>query len=234
MPSVCILQHLECEDLGLIANVLEPCGIEPFYIRTYEGQEVPRTIDSFHGLIIMGGSMGVYEQDRYPFLTDEIAFIRDALQKNKPILGVCLGSQLLASTLGAEVRKGTQKELGWNTVTLTEWAFEDPLWQGLPSQFMGFHWHGDIFDLPKGAIHLASSSRTSFQAFRYGQKAYGFLFHLEVTEENIQDMITSFPDELAQAKVDGVEMVRRIPDFLPNLQNIGKIVFQRWVGLVRT
>jgi len=116
---VCAIQHLACETPGLIADVLAAQGITVQYIRAFQQQPVPRSLDRHDGLVVMGGPMGVYEQDQYPFLKEEIRLIQQALQADKPVLGVCLGSQLLAAALGAPVTRGPRKEIGWFPVTLT-------------------------------------------------------------------------------------------------------------------
>src|SRR5262249_25507763 len=152
-------------------------GARAEHVRADLGQPIPRSIGEAAGLIVMGGPMGVYEQDRYPYLTDEIRLIEDALGVGKPILGICLGSELLAAALGAEVRRATSKEIGWHRVSLTDSALEDKLLSGIDSSFMAYHWHGDEFELPVGAVALIRSDATANQAFRYGDRAYGFLFH---------------------------------------------------------
>ncbi len=176
--------------------------------------------------------MGVYERDRYPFLRQEIRLIEQALREAKPVLGVCLGSQLLAVTLRAQVAKGKRKEIGWYPVSLTDSAVADPLWRGVESPFMAYHWHGDVFELPQGAVSLASSELTQFEGFRYGNNAYGFLFHMEVTEKIIRDMVGTFADELQREGIDGQEIVRKIKVYLPSLQRIGRAVFHRWASLL--
>ena len=172
--------------------------------------------------------MGVHEQGSYPFLSDEIRLVEKALYEEKPVLGVCLGSQLLASALGADVRKGERKEIGWRRIRLAEAASEDSLLKGVQNSFMAFHWHGDVFKLPKGSVALASSVWTEYQAFRYGDKAYGFLFHMEVTEEIIRAMVAAFRDEIEEAQVDGNGIIRDIGQHLLTLQReIGKPAFER-------
>jgi len=232
MPKVLILQHITCETPGTIETALVGAGIEWHIHRSYEGQPGPSDIGVYDGLIVMGGPMGVYEYDRYAFLTEEIGLIQQALTAEKPILGVCLGSQLLASALGAEVKPGRAKEIGWYPLRLTEAANDDALWQGIASPFMGFHWHGDVFDVPAGAVSLASSEMTSCQAFRYGTNAYGFLFHMEVTATIIGDLVSTFADELQEASIDGEQILQSIDTQLTPLQQIGARVFKKWAGLV--
>jgi len=232
MSEVWVIQHVKCETLGTIADALKANHITARAIRVFEGQSVPKKMNEASGLVIMGGPMGVYEQDRYPFLQQEIHLIQRALEEDKPMLGICLGSQLLASALGAKVIKGKQKEIGWFPVTLTEAAKSDHLWAGVEPSFIAYHWHGDIFDLPPVATSLASSELTECQAYRYGPYAYGFLFHMEVTERIIQDMVEGFRDELREVGINGSEIVGKASKYLPRLQRIGGFVFQRWANLV--
>lgn len=178
--------------------------------------------------------MGVYEEERYPFLTLELRLIEKTLKEKKPVLGICLGSQLLATALGASVRKGKWKEIGWHQVELLAAAAEDRLLKNVPRSFVAFHWHGDIFDLPRDATSLASSLWTEHQAFRYGDNAYGFLFHMEITEEIIKAMINTFQGELREAKVDGKSIIQGIGKYLSYGQReIGEPVFDKWVSALQ-
>jgi GMP synthase-like glutamine amidotransferase len=176
--------------------------------------------------------MSVYDEDIYPFLGEERRLILNCLRENKPVLGVCLGSQLLASTLGARVIPGASKEIGWKRVTLTEEGKQDPLFLGVPPVFPGFHWHGDVFDLPQGTTRLASSEMTECQAFRYRGNVYGLLFHLEVTEETIADMTKSFPSELQMEGIDAASLLDTAKEVLPRLSPITQEVFSRWTALL--
>lgn len=233
VSTVVAIQHAHCETLGTITEALTASGIAVEVVRTFEGQPVPKGMSASAGLVVMGGPMGVYEQDRHPFLRDEIHLIEEALREDKPVLGVCLGSQLLAATLGAKVTKGRKKEIGWYPVTLTQDAISDPLWIGLEPSFMAYHWHGDIFEHPSGAVSLASSDLTECQAFCYGRHAYGFLFHMEVTEDIIKDMVKTFQEELQETGINSSRIVEQARDRLPPLQRIGKTVFKRWAGFVK-
>jgi GMP synthase (glutamine-hydrolysing) len=186
------------------------------------------------GLIVMGGPMGVYEQAKYPHLRDEMDLIESALKLGRPVLGVCLGSQLLAAVLGAKVKKGERKELGWHAVTLTEFAAQHSIFAGVAPEFWPFHWHGDVFSLPKKAVGLASSRQTSCQAFRYAKNAYGILFHLEVTRGQISQMLSDFAEELREAGGVAAEITAQIPRHLPDLAKIAGDVFGRWAKEVRS
>ena len=154
------------------------------------------------------------------------------MQQGKPILGVCLGSQLLASVLGARVSLGKNKEIGWHQVWLSNGASRDPLWVGVDPHFTAYHWHGDVFDLPAGATSLASSELTQHQAFRYGEVIYGLLFHLEITENMIREMIRTFSDELLEQNIDGGWVIQKAAEYLPPLEKIGRRVFGEWANLV--
>jgi GMP synthase (glutamine-hydrolysing) len=233
MTKVWAVQHVRCETLGTLGDVLQAKGISFEYIRTFEGEPISTEIKDASGLIVLGGPMAVYEQDRYPFLRQEIRLIEEALKENKPVLGICLGSQLLAAALGAKVTKGKLKEIGWYPVRLKEAAVNDPLWAGREPSFTAYHWHGDVFDLPFGAVSLASSDLTEHQAFRHGRNAYGFLFHMETTEKIIREMVETFRNELKEAGIDGQRIIEQTGDHLPRLQGIGKSVFERWTDRVK-
>jgi GMP synthase (glutamine-hydrolysing) len=230
VAGVWALQHTPIESLGTIETALRARGIEANYIETHLSEPVPREMADKAGLIVMGGPLGVYEQAKYPFLRDEMRLIESALTLGRPVLGVCLGSQLLAAALGAEVKKGERKELGWHAVTLTEPASQDQLFAGIRSEFWPFHWHGDVFALPKQALRLAFSRQTPCQAFRYGKNAYGILFHLEVTVEQISAMLSAFADELRETGVEASEVREGNPRHMPVLQEIAGAVFDRWAS----
>ena len=232
--KIVILQHIHCETPGIISDCLQSADIDIHYIRTFEGDPIPSSMNALDGLIVMGGPMSVYDYEKFRFLLEEQRLIEAALRDDKPVLGVCLGSQLLAATLGANVKSGAQKEIGWHPITLLQSAARDDLWKDLPQQFMAYHWHGDVFDLPHEAVSLASSELTPCQGFRYGANAYGFLFHMEVTEEIIQNMVEEFSDELAQENITGRSIIEKKEDFLPVLQSVGSRVFQRWVKFLKS
>jgi GMP synthase (glutamine-hydrolysing) len=230
--EVIVLQHEQVEGLGTIAEALSGEGILPRYSRAHAGDSIPKELGGSAGLIVMGGPMGVYEASRYPFLRDELRLIEKALARGAPVLGICLGSQLVAHALGAEVRPSGGKEIGWYPVRLREAAATDPLWKGTEPSFTAFHWHGDFFALPKDAIHLASSDFSPFQAYRSGT-AYGFLFHLEATEAIVQDMVRAWPRELADEKLDGAAIVGGAKEHLSSMRSIARRVFGRFASLLK-
>ena len=237
MAQICVLQHIACETLGTIEQVLHSCGLTPSHVRAFAGDPVPKRLPrNVSGLIVMGGPMGVYEQARYPYLAAEMHLIDRALKDELPIFGTCLGSQLLATVLGAEVHRGEGgKEIGWHEVTLSELAAADAIWSALPAagedRFTAFHWHGDVFGLPAGAVQLAASERTPCQAFVHGRNAYGTLFHMEVTGKIVHDLVATFAPELVAEGVDGQQIIAAAADHLVHLQQLGRTVFEAWAGL---
>lgn len=232
MSKVIALYHAQSEGLGTIARVLHQASIQIEHVHIYRGDEVPRSMGDARGLLVMGGPMSVYEADRCHHLRHELSLIEDALSKDVPLLGVCLGSQLLAAALGAQVIPGERKEIGWYDVSLSAAARKDALFGSLPSQFKAFHWHGDIFELPRGAQHLASSDLTAIQAFRFGHQAYGILFHLEVTGESVALMADEFEAELLEQGSSRREMLHQTGLFISPLEECGETVFSQWAALV--
>ncbi|MBI3322069.1 MAG: gamma-glutamyl-gamma-aminobutyrate hydrolase family protein [Candidatus Omnitrophica bacterium] len=230
--TVWVLQHTPPETLGTIADALDARGVRHRYLRPFLGERVPVDTDGTDGLVIMGGPMGVHDVEQNPFLRDEMRLIENALKQGKPVLGVCLGSQMLASVLGAHVTRGKKREIGWYRVRIEDGAGDDPLWKGVSPAFTAYHWHGDVFELPKGAVRLASSEATEHQAFRWGSNAYGFLFHLEVTENMIREMIRCFSDELARENLDGGWIMQKWDEHAAHLEKISHAVFGRWAALV--
>lgn len=196
-----IFQHASFEGPAAIAEWAEERGHTLEYTRFYDNDPLPAAAD-VDMLVIMGGPMSVNETDKYPWLRNEIAFINDAVESGKPVLGVCLGSQLLAASLGARVYPNTEKEIGWFPV-----AFKAP-WA--PDTLTVCHWHGDTFDLPEGAVHLAESPVTRNQAFQFGNNAVGLQFHMEMTPASLEGMIEACGHDLQESKwVQSAEALRQ-------------------------
>jgi GMP synthase-like glutamine amidotransferase len=192
--NVLIVKHVNIEGSGLIEKCLSQEKIPCMIFDLSLGMHLPK-LDHFTHIIILGGPMNVYEEDRYPFLREEDLFIKEAIQRGKQILGVCLGSQLIAKALGAKVSKAPMKEIGWYDVSLTEIGSQDVLFSNLPKTFSVFQWHGDTFEIPKGGKLLATSTSVPHQAFRYGENTYGLQFHPEVTEAMIHEWMETYEEE---------------------------------------
>lgn len=185
MRKVLVFQHVGHEPLGTLDPLLKAAGFRIRYINFGRDPFLEPNVESYNGLIVLGGPMGVYEANQYPHLLWEMKQIEKAFAKNIPVLGICLGSQLMAAVLGSHVRKAPKWELGWCEIQTTEHASTDPLFQHYKPTEKIFQIHQDTFDVPKTAVHLASSELCAGQAFRYGNKAYGLQYHLEVNEPMI-------------------------------------------------
>jgi len=175
------LQHIACEPPAAFEDELRSRGHDLVRVELDEGEPLPDWRE-FAGLIVMGGPMGAYEEGAHPWLAEEKRAIREAAQAGHPVWGVCLGAQLLAAALGADVYPGERPEVGILDVELTEAAAADPVFSAAPARFPTLQWHGDTFDLPAGATLLASSPAYRSQAFVY-ERAYALQFHLEVSQE---------------------------------------------------
>lgn len=180
---VLVLQHIACEPPGAYEDVLRERGAEIVRVELDEGQPIPEV--SLDAIVAMGGPMSIYDEDEHPWLDDEKRLIRDAVTAGMPYWGACLGVQLLASALGGRVYEGPAPEVGLLPVRLTDEGRDDPVLGALPAEVLTLQWHGDTFDLPEGAVLLASSSDYRGQAFRY-RNAYGVQFHLEVSRSMVE------------------------------------------------
>ncbi|MDD2338367.1 MAG: type 1 glutamine amidotransferase [Geobacteraceae bacterium] len=169
-------------------------------VRPYLGELLPPVAD-ISALIVLGGAMGVHDSCRYPYLLAVRSSIQQAVFREVPLLGICLGGQLLADALGAPVHSKRNGELGLYSVNVLELSFPDPLFQDIPRVFTAFQWHNDSFEIPAGAVCLASSSRCAHQAFRYGVNQYGLQFHPEVTRSIITSWIESSDDVDDSARI---------------------------------
>ena len=159
---------------------------------------IPPT-NSYDTLIIFGGPMGVHDEKDYPWLIQEKHHIQEAIKAKKKILGICLGAQLVANALGANVVPNPHKEIGWFSITLTREATQHPITNNLDKKMMAFHWHGDRFEIPKNAIHLATSQACNNQAFLYENRILGLQFHIEMDELAVQKVVGAFSHEIQPA-----------------------------------
>lgn len=222
------------EGLGTIGTLLELNGFTPEFVRIYRGEKAPRTIEGYMALISLGGPMGVYEDAVFPFIKDEISLMEKALRDGLPMLGICLGSQLLAKAAGARVYKGGTKEIGWYGLKLTDEGAGDKIFLGMPKEMTVFQWHGDTFDVPEGAVNLASSDAFPNQLIKVGSNAYGIQFHLEVTQEMVRDWITVNSAELKalEGAVDPAKTLIDTPEKIGELNRYGRAVISKFLRIV--
>jgi GMP synthase (glutamine-hydrolysing) len=181
-----VLQHIRCEPPGIFADLLRVRGIGIDTVEIDEGDELPDWQD-VDLVVAMGGPMGAYDEAEHPWLASEKQWIARAVRAGKPYLGVCLGAQLLAASLGAKVSTGPMPEVGVLPVTLTAEGRADPVFSALGESFPALQWHGDTFDVPAGGVHLGSSAAYRNQAFRFGAVAYAVQFHVEVTDQMLHE-----------------------------------------------
>jgi GMP synthase (glutamine-hydrolysing) len=227
--SAVALRHVAFEDLGLLAPVMERQGWDVSYREAPIDDLLQESIRNTDLLVILGGPIGAYETDTYPFLNSEIALIEHRLSRDLPTLGICLGSQLMARALGGRVYAGPVKEIGWGTVTLTSEGMSSCL---QPLQETGaavLHWHGDSFDLPQGAQRLASNAHYENQAFAYGRNALALQFHLEADPRQLEKWYVGHAAELATAKVPVPELRAATSKRADGLASQTNRVFARWL-----
>jgi GMP synthase (glutamine-hydrolysing) len=230
-PFALVVQHDAADTPGAIGRALEGSGIEPRDVRGFAGDAVPETIGFAAALVVMGGAMSVDDLGEHPFLRSELRLIDSALRASVPVLGVCLGAQLLAKTLGGRVVRDGATEIGWLPVERTSLSESDPLFEGLPPCFVPFHWHSDVIVLPPGATRLAWSERTEVQAFRAGAPSsgvYGLQFHVEGDAGMIETMVRSSAGELAERGIDGNTVLGETSARIAEQERIARILFGRW------
>ena len=211
------LQHVPFEGLGSMEAVLKEKGHQLSSTHLYAKQTFP-SVNDIDWLIVMGGPMGIYEEDVYPWLSAEKKFIRDAIDSGKIVLGICLGAQLIADVLGARVYKNTDREIGWFDIIRSEEANATILSKAIPERVEVFHWHGDTFDIPKGAIPVAESEACKNQGFIMDDRVLAFQFHLETTAESAKSLIDNCGDEL-----DGSSYVQSKNEILSDPQRFSNI-----------
>ena len=231
MSEVLIIQHEAGEGPGTIEEELIRAGHKVRRVRIDQGDKVPNEVGVMGGLVVMGGSMGVGDQGKLSHLRDEIALLKQFHKAEKPILGICLGAQLLAAALGTEVAAG-EKEIGWFPVRKLPDAFKDPVLRRLPENFPALMWHEDHFALPKGAVHLLSTDKCVCAAFRYGKKAYGLVPHLEMTAAMVDEMVASSRKKLESAGVEVSGILEDTSENAEPAEELARVMWRAWIGLL--
>lgn len=255
-PTLLVIEHVPHERLGTFEPAFEAAGLRLATFRACDSNASWPSLEAVQGIVGMGGPMSVYQQATYPWIAKELALLREAVERGLPVLGVCLGAQMLASALGATVRPAPQKEIGWYPLMREPGAEGDPLFEPFGQTETVFQWHGDTFALPKGAVRLASSPlcpepldsaspRSGFdlhgtrgieQAFRYGTNAYGLQFHLEVTEAMIRAWMRNPGNQAELAGLTGLmdpmTIRRQSPQHIEQLGQLAHHVATAFARLV--
>jgi len=233
MTRCLVVQHLEPEGPYRIAESLAALGVAIERCRVFAGDEVPVDVSGFDGLVVMGGPMSASGDEGFPSRAAELELMADALTQDVPVLGVCLGAQLLALAAGGRVYRGARgPEIGWIPVQLTDESQSDLLLAGLQSPLWVLHWHGDTFDLPPSSIPLARSDLYPNQAFRVGDSAWGLQFHLEVDGDALAAFMGSFGDDACAEGVPPEAIWDPAPSCLMSLEPVSRSVFGRFATLV--
>ena len=236
MKSVSVIRHVHFEDLGAFAAPLERLGFEISYFEAGVDDLPDDLADHADLMVVLGGPIGAYEDDVYPFLLDELRLIGRRLAKGAPLLGICLGAQLIARALGAKVYPGPAKEIGWAALDLTDAGRQGPLaWlDDIPV----LHWHGDTFDLPAGAVRLASTPLCPNQAFSMGSHVLAFQFHPEAAESGFERWLIGHACEIVGTPGINVQNLRaQVREFAANGARQGQLCFEAWLaglGLARS
>lgn len=232
-PKILVFQHVPYEPLGTLDPLLKAAGFRIRYVNFGRDAGQRPSLERYAALIVLGGPMNAYQIDTYPNLLTEIEVIREAVDREMSVLGICLGAQLLAKALGGSVSRNRDREIGWYEVQLTPAGAADPVLSTFAKTQRVFQWHEDGIGLPPGAVHLASSPASKVQAFRHGEHAYGFQFHLEVDESLIERWLTvpdnraTLLDEAGRVDPDAIrdETARSIAE----LEALSRRTFSRWV-----
>ena len=227
MKTIYAIQSLAFEDLGSFAAVLTNLNYHIQYLQLGVDQ-LDEALASKHPVIILGGPIGVYETTTYPYLSDFIAALSRRLAKNYPTLGICLGAQLIATALGAKVYSGHIKEIGWSRLTLTNQGLASPL--KYLEQVHVLHWHGDTFDLPESAKHLASSVYYPNQAFSVGLNILALQFHAEIDPQYFERWLIGHTGELHHAQLDILTLRQENIRYGKQLQHHAKQLFSDWLS----
>jgi GMP synthase-like glutamine amidotransferase len=222
-----VFQHVPFEGLGSIGPWAAEKGHTVHTCELFRNEPLPDP-EQFDWLMVLGGPMGVYDEAQHPWLVGEKRLIEAALRAEKTVLGICLGAQLIATVLGKKVTRNPQREIGWFPLQLTRAAHQIRIFDSLPNQLTAFHWHGDTFEIPEGAIHLASSAACVNQAYLYGKRVLGLQFHLETTPTAAQALVTHCADELTAGECiqSPAEILASPPQF-ETINAIMRVILER-------
>jgi GMP synthase-like glutamine amidotransferase len=227
------LQHFWCEHAGVFDPVLQGLGHQLTQVHLYRGEPVPQP-RAFDAWLVMGGPMNVDETHKYAWLQPERELLTQLIAVDAPVMGICLGSQLLARAGGSRVYPKRPKEIGLFNIELTSAAASDPLFKHFENPQEVLQWHGDTFDLPAGAVHLARSPRFEHQAFRLGKRIYALQFHLECTLGMIEEWREAGPEELAELPPEDAfeQYDNRLESALARQNKLAERVIRSWAEMI--
>ncbi len=232
MKTAIAIRHLHVEDLGTLGPLLKARGYDVQYVDATQDELSALDVEAADLLVVLGGPIGAFDDDTYPFLVDELAQVGRRLQSQRPVLGICLGAQLIARALGARVYALGAKEIGFGRLALTPEGERSPLAALGDSPVL--HWHGDQFDIPPGAVRLASTAMGLNQAFARGRQVLGLQFHLEADTRHIEHWLVGHVSELNQAGIDPRLLRAEARQLGASLSSAAAAVFGRWLDGLET
>lgn len=232
-PKVLVFQHVPYEPLGTLDPLLKATGCRLRYVNFSREPRHRPDVAKYEALIVLGGPMNADQIDTFPHLQLEVELVREALAADVSVLGICLGAQLLAKAIGGSVRRNPVREIGWYEVELTDAGARDPVLASFTARQEVFQWHEDGIELPRESVLLASSPASEVQAFRYGNSAYGFQFHLEASASLIERWL-AVPDHASvldeeHPRIDPNAIRARTPESIAALEELSRATFSRWI-----
>ncbi|MEK8089498.1 type 1 glutamine amidotransferase [Thermithiobacillus plumbiphilus] len=235
MSEILILQHAEFEGPGFFGELLREHELPFRVLRLDRGEALPGTLEGIRALVMMGGPMSVNDEDQYPWLGPEMALIRQAVTTGLPTLGHCLGGQLIARALGGTISRNPVKEIGWHAVEKTPAGMDSPYLHALLQRFELFHWHGETFSLPEGAVHLLGNENCTNQAFSIGGHVLGFQCHPEVTARMVRDWCCDMAEDLeslSPAVQTPQTMQQDLESRIQGLHETARAIYAPWLARV--
>lgn len=237
---IVIIKHIDIEGPGTLGDFLLAQKIPYKIIELGAGEALPSSLIGIDAVVVLGGPMNVYEEDKYSFLKEENEFIQNVLKNNTPYLGICLGSQLLAKAAGAKVVTSPVKEIGWYHVHLTGEGKLDPFFEGFRDDEYIYHWHGDMFQIPQDGQLLATAEGCPHQALRVGRNAYGVQFHVEVTDRSIKEWCEEYiendasmdPETLKDRRMHAAEMLTRYNQHVVQFHQQANRIYKNFMRIV--
>ncbi len=215
--NLLVIRHEPCSSLGMLKTAVKKAALPFRYLDISQGAVLSEPITHYSHIVILGGAISAYEDDRYPFLKTEFKLLETAIAQQIPLLGICLGSQILARVLGADVYRGESgREAGWCDIQLTDAGQQDFLFQGFPTRFKVFESHQDTFALPSQCVHLATSGMYPNQAFRYGNSVWAMQFHLEIDEHVLTDCGAVIEQELEDSQIHDTTLAKLVAEASTN------------------